>query len=47
LTILDSVKSSLSTSYPAGAEGSDEGYPAIGQQAAPAAGNSTGPSVRP
>ncbi|HEY1918107.1 MAG TPA: SPFH domain-containing protein [Streptosporangiaceae bacterium] len=47
LTILDSVKSSLSTSYPAGAAGPDEDYPAIGQQAAPASGNSTGPSVRP
>jgi flotillin len=43
LTILESVKSSLSTSYPAGAED----YPAIGTQGAPASGNSTGPSVRP
>jgi uncharacterized membrane protein YqiK len=43
LTILESVKSSLSTSYPAGAEG----YPAIGQPAAPESGNSTRPPVRP
>ena len=43
LTILESVKSSLSTSYPPGAEG----YPAIGQPAAPESGNSTRPPVRP
>jgi uncharacterized membrane protein YqiK len=46
LTILDSVKSSLSANYPAGSEDAGDDYPAIGQTP-PAAGNSAGQPVRP
>jgi flotillin len=46
LTILDSVKSSLSGAYPAGNNAADADYPAIAQTP-PAAGNSAGQPVRP